>query len=135
MSWHIKCTANRITVNYRCNIHVDIAYKNLKKLESHLIDIFKKSSFTLGYEYPELNIIGNVCKKDIDTIFKVIEKNKFCKPKTTYRSTSCGSPDMSRRHWHITKPDIIYERRPRPYYNGSDIFVVPTPTRNWWISY
>jgi hypothetical protein len=115
LHWNIQSYEDKITVRYHCNVHNDISYKNLKKLEANLIEIFPGRRFFLDYVYPNLVIIGPTQSHDREKIHIVIKKNKFCKPKTTYRSTKPSSPDEHHRHWEITKPKIIFERRDQTF--------------------
>ena len=112
-NWHIRFSQGTIIIYYNCGIHKNIEYKNLKKLEAHLIDVFPGYRFSLDYIFPKLIIRGDIRPDDIEKIEKVIRKNKFCKPATTYRATKSGSPDMVHRHWNITQPLIIFQRRKR----------------------
>lgn len=125
-SWHFtfregfggRTIGNTLIIKNDCNIHHNIEYKNLKKLEAHLIDVFPKCRFELTHVQPTLTIHGGIYRDDIDKIKIVIGKNKFCKPATRYIATkpSYAWYACFFGRWGKNPPPIVFERRPQ-FYN------------------
>lgn len=120
--WHFRLSHGNIMVNYDCGIHKSIAYKNLKKLEAHLIDVFPGFLFNLDFRTPQLMISGSLTEDDIERIEAIIGKNKFFKPPSNTRANKPRSAFQEAfcRSWGRTQaiPLMVYERRSQPHiYN------------------